>query len=291
MEIINGISYLVLIAEVDPIQKFIPNFSCADFIAIVVAIIAAVCTLWSTHKINLTSEKIDKSNQQFQNKLNDTNNAFQDKWNRKTIEANLIANARIEWIQNVRNTTVSLIIAFYRALSATDEATRGSCLTSVQEKTELLILYFGPEKNKNNNSKEILLCEDTNVNKNQLIVDFLINLSKDLNTYNNNVKYNRLEILEENYSKLLDQCAQNLIRYDHVEYIDDDGEKDVSDEPVFTDEYNNKCTKLAKERDDVRNLPSLIKADLCTLRDIIRIYLKIEWNKAKSITDMSETEK
>lgn len=58
------------------------------------------------------------------------------------------ANARIEWIQKVRNVTAELISTYYSALNEDDSGEMTKIMISAREKIELLILYFGPKTKK-----------------------------------------------------------------------------------------------------------------------------------------------
>ena len=83
--------------------------SMGDIIAIIVAIISLLGVIVSTLLTNRTTKKISESNEK-----------LQEKWNQKNIDASLTASARIEWIQNVRNTTADLMRYYYDILNATD---------------------------------------------------------------------------------------------------------------------------------------------------------------------------
>lgn len=161
------------------------SFSTGDIIAIIVALISLIGVVVSTTMTNRITKKINKSNQQ-----------LQEKWNQKNIDASLTASARIEWIQKVRNTTSELIALYYEALNTIDVADLLETVIRAQGKTELLILYFGHEEKEINNQKVDLCCSASNDNKNGYIVDFLSSLSKKLYRYYENVKSDKLKNLE-----------------------------------------------------------------------------------------------
>ena len=158
-------------------------FTMGDLIAIFVVFIAFGGVIISTIYTNNTTKKISKSNEEQQYKLN-----------QKNIDANLIANARIEWIQSVRKTTSELLALLFEILNTTDKDCLLEPVLKAQEKIELLILYFGHEsteekfkddafynkveKMDGKSKDDILYKISDNSNKNILIVEFLSELSK-----------------------------------------------------------------------------------------------------------------
>lgn len=146
--------------------------SMGDIIAIIVAIISLLGVIVSTLLTNRTTKKISESNEK-----------LQEKWNQKNIDASLTASARIEWIQNVRNTTADLMRYYYDILNATDSEEIEKALIDSQQKTELLALYFGPEtclSNPSTKDKNILLNTTDNTGKNDMLVSFITDLEKNL---------------------------------------------------------------------------------------------------------------
>ena len=81
-----------------------------DIIAIIVAVISVSGVIISTILSNRTSKNLYAKNEK-----------QQEKWNQKKIDAQLIAHARIEWIQNVRNTTAELISLYFALLNTYDK--------------------------------------------------------------------------------------------------------------------------------------------------------------------------
>lgn len=161
------------------------------------------------------------------------------------INSNLRANARIEWIQKVRNTSAELISLYYYIISYKDSDSKNKdelykALVESRLKTELLIMYFGPNtKNKNHkDSTEIILNIECNEGKNDSIVVFLSDLNMDFHKFYR-LKFNSAESI---YS----QTRRRIM----IEQ------------------------KIKKSNVDLEE--RLIK-----LRNIIRIYLKVEWDKAK----------
>ncbi len=75
--------------------------------------------------------------------------------NNKNIKANLVSKARIEWIQNVRNETSELIALYYSLFSIADFNSTQEIMIRAKEKSERLILYFGPVRGEFRNSSGI----------------------------------------------------------------------------------------------------------------------------------------
>ncbi|MCY8935668.1 hypothetical protein [Peribacillus frigoritolerans] len=76
---------------------------------------------------------------------------------KKSLKGNVVSTARIEWIQEVRKKSVDLISACYslfefiKSDSTTgDEAELSKVKNEIEKNGILLILYFGPDSNKNN---------------------------------------------------------------------------------------------------------------------------------------------
>lgn len=76
---------------------------------------------------------------------------------KKSLKANVVSNARIEWIQEVRKRSVDFISACYSLVeyhkkNHTDDNKEelDKIKNEIEKSGTLLILYFGPDKNKNN---------------------------------------------------------------------------------------------------------------------------------------------
>ena len=70
--------------------------------------------------------------------------------NKKSIKTN----ARIDWIQKVRN-EVSELLALYSCVN--EASISNEQLYQIEKKTNLLILYFGPDSSKNAKSPNLSL--------------------------------------------------------------------------------------------------------------------------------------
>ncbi|MEG1578261.1 MAG: hypothetical protein RR336_05815 [Oscillospiraceae bacterium] len=247
--------------------------STGDIIAIVVSSISLIGVLISTYWTNITTKKINRSN-----------NAMQDKWNQKTIDANLIATARIEWIQNVRKITADLLTSYFSILNTADvEVVQINFYDAIKE-TELLILYFGHEKiSSSSDDLSPTLDKESNDGKNELIVSFLVLLSEKFREYYSDIKKGEVKRLEEALKQAKDAMYSNAIWMKTGESYNELAEE-IEDimEPIPQEEDIQYAASLeARYQNKVKQITELQK-DLVLLRNIIRIYLKIEWNKSKT---------
>lgn len=245
-------------------------FSTGDIIAIIVALISLAGVITSTIMTNVTTKKINKSNEQ-----------LQEKWNQKNIDASLTASARIEWIQKVRNTTAELIALYLGALNMVDKANLLDFVIKAQEKTELLILFFGHEEKATIMNKAELCSTTSNDKKNNLIVIFLSSLSKKLYRYYENVKTDELTTLVSIRDKRYSEMQQHVLDWEYEEYTDEYGNKNFESIPVLDKVYEDSLVDIDQQIENLVKISKDINNDLLMLRDIIRVYLKIEWNKAK----------
>lgn len=255
---------LELITETGPI------INTGDVIAIIVAVISLIGVVISTLMTNRTTKKINKENSR-----------LQEKWNQKNIDANLIAQARIEWIQNVRKTTSELLVHYFSMINLRNLENIDQELLDSQEKNELLILYFGNDSIKRNYPRERLLFEENNEGKNNLIVELLEELAREFSDFSRDVKNKRYEQLE----KAIEIARKRM--YDNeqlveigVEYTEGGDEIPVLEPQVDMADID--ALKKAKKalQDEEKKIESMQKK-LILLRDAIRIYLKIEWGIAK----------
>lgn len=247
-----------------------------DIIAIAVAIIAVIGTVITTLLTNRTTKKISKSNEE-----------LQDKWNQKNIDASLTASARIEWIQSVRKATAELI-SLYSTLMITSDKNELIRLNGESRKTsELLILYFGPEyKDGGNNTlkfRNLLLKKENNDYKNDAIVQFLRQQQIDFAGHFMYQIEQKEEKIKEEIEFWSTQRYANATKGPDIIQYDEDGNDYTINEPIINPEDEEKYQKAlsvgVKEHERLENL----EKDLSFLCDFMRIYLKIEWNKAKNI--------
>ena len=187
------------------------------------------------------------------------------------------ASARVEWIQNVRNTTAKLISTCFSGLNEHDSKELLKIITIARENVELLILYFGPDA-----KKEVdILDETTNEGKNDQIVDYLNSLSMDLITYYKKLKVGDLEKAEHKFEKISNEMQNNIIGIEHQEDIELDGERYTNTEYTFEPSVEKKYNEAWQVVQEMKVFDSVFDEKLMKLRNVIRIYLKIEWKKAK----------
>lgn len=243
-----------------------------DIVAIVVAIIAFIGVLISTYTTNKTTKRI-----------NESNNKLQEKWNQKNIDANLIASARIEWIQKVRNLSAELLSLYFSILNYEDADKIQVTFSNTIEKTELLILYFGHEDNVNAD-ESCLLNKETNAGKNEQIVQFVISLSQKFNKHNAFVQDGGLTKLQKSIKDARKEMYNNaeMVKIGECYNEDADDMMDMEEPRYQTDDIIY-VTKLEAREVDKKTEITNLQNDLIFFRNIIRTYLKIEWNKAKSV--------
>ena len=248
--------------------------SMGDIIAIIVAVISLIGVIISTILTNRTTKKINKSNAE-----------LQEKWNQKNIDASLTASARIEWIQNVRNATAELIRHYFDILNTSDSIKIEQALIDSQQKTELLALYFGPENHKQevpSEDKNTLLNTENNEGKNDILVAFITDLAKRFSEYSLDAQKDRFNHLKEAVQKARDEAYQNatekLIGYSYTDDGDEIPEYDIEWQEEDNENVVRAEIALKRETEKIKKL----RNDLIFLRNVMRIYLKIEWNKAKN---------
>lgn len=249
------------------------SMSLGDYSTLIAAIIAAIASIYAIYLSNKNVKQINKLNLE-----------KQDEWNKRNIDASLKANARIEWIENVRNTTAELLSLYFDILNTSDIKKIESALVASQQKTELLVLFFGPESLQDEpiGNRSILFNKESNNGKNDTLVYFIIELAQQFSEYANAVKSAKYSKLEEAVILARNEAYRNVKQvfngYSYTDYGDEIPQYDYE----FQDEdcMNMAAAEIAltNEKEKIRKL----RNDLFVLRNVIRIYLKIEWNKAKS---------
>lgn len=280
--------------------EFISNsaesfWTSGDIIAIVVALISILGSIFVAWRSEKNSREISKSNNEIQKKINDENIALQEKWNGETlqfqekinqanIDANLIASARIEWIQKVRNLSAELLSLYFSMLNSKNAESIQTAFNHSIEKTELLILYFGHEDdNVESEDLNILLDKEKNNGKNELIASFTVSLSQKFNKYNTFIQEGGLVELQKSINSAQRDMYNNAETVKVGEYYHDEAEEmfDVEEQHYQAEDVLH-VEKLKEKKNDKVNEITNLQNDLIFLRNIIRTYLKIEWNKAKS---------
>lgn len=177
-----------------------------DWVSIGVSIIALLGVMYSTHRTIKSNNSNSKDRLDSEKKMK----YFE-------IDQNIMASARIEWVQSVRNEAKEFIIMCYKTIELFNK-TKEIPETSEQMKRIMynLILYFGPDsvtskeddiifdkKKKRidfkNQSKEKLLDHnrENNDELNNWIVSFIQSMSENINDYITNNGYDE-DIDQEN---------------------------------------------------------------------------------------------
>lgn len=209
--------------------------------------------------------------------------SFESKWNQAKIDADLIAKARIAWIENVRVATSRFIASCYslmRVVERTYDDKMNKQHLSAKENGLLLMLYFGPDQSTEKEDNIVV----TNKGKNDQIVS-LINEALVLveNLYSKDL-YNALKQETADKKEQL-ELQYEALPIDHIEYYkpNDTNEeipKDIPDET--TPEYSKyKNEKMEFDKFNYKNSPDYLQEVLKNLTEMIRRYLKIEWDVAK----------
>lgn len=230
-----------------------PLFSTGDFIAIGVAVVSAITTIF----IGISTNRVNK-------RINDDN-----------IDANITASARIEWIQNVRHATAELITAYWRVISSKPDETEQNELFA-HEKTALLVLYFGPDNDSTAQATTDLHDKKNNEGKNDLLVKFIEELHSDLRMYH------KKQLERKNYRKVYSECmsCKNSESMESAS-IAAHCAKDEYGTPFTTQECDEKISNASSQISQIDQFNRNLFSRISELSEIIRIYGKIEWNRAK----------
>lgn len=205
------------------------------------------------------------------------------KASQKQIDADLKSKARIEWIQNVRVATSELISLYHKILHETDKESVFDTYIIAREKNELLILFFGPENEEVviSDPKVFLLNKEDNIGKNMPLVNFLNDLVKKFYNYYILIEADIPEYLKKSYEK----AEYNRIHYpgghQNEDYIKHEGEMTSVDIPVNHDELIKESDEAKRKMINFGDYQGKLEEDLVFLRDVMRIYLKVEWRIAK----------
>ncbi|MDM0609999.1 hypothetical protein QTH09_03000 [Clostridium perfringens] len=127
-----------------------------------VAAITSIITALVSVYVAVNSHLNNKKSQKLQRELNDEALKLQRELNRDNFEGNIVAKARIEWIQEVRKKSVDFISACHKLLAymkngnVADFKVLEELKSNVESNATLLILFFGPDKGKNKNNDFIV---------------------------------------------------------------------------------------------------------------------------------------
>lgn len=194
------------------------------------------------------------------------------------VKNNIKMNARIEWIQKVRETAAEVISLCYSLIQEIDEKEAPIILLKAQEKINLLILYFGPDtldKGQLKKIKNFFLTKNANEGKNDNIVEFLKKILTDIEKYYNQIDSDKLKMLKIEMRILKDTYP-----------LEKTGERllDAENNYIYVKDYPKLYYKEKEGLEaEIKNYlnPKEVKEDMEKLRETLRNYLKIEWNFAK----------
>lgn len=230
-----------------------------DIATIIAAVIAAVAAIYSVRVTKKGNEKniesTEKISKQVQNAENERTKA--------QIDANLVWNARIEWIQNVRRVTADFITAcyIYMQTDKNDVKQQYENQILVHKNKALLILYFGPDTSKEKGATASDICDQkTNAGKNKMIVDLINQIYEQIKKYFINIKSSDLA---QNSLNQCNDCKNN-------------------EEPLCpTDNCATRQNVLYRDKLHADADIYELQGNIALLSEAMRIYLKLEWNKAK----------
>lgn len=207
----------------------------------------------------------------------------QSKWNKKKIDADLKAKARIDWIQKVREHTAELLSSYYAILNETDKEKQFEQIQIAKRNSEILSLFFGDsgEKTVSFDSK-ILENTKSNKDKNSMIVQSIESIFDKFNKYyKHELNGTRLK-LQEALRRANQEMINNPDRWEPCGiYETPDGEQIEQKEPIFNPELKAQVDDLKVQLCNYEKSVQGLTQDLNQLRNYIRLYLKIEWDIAK----------
>lgn len=242
---------------------------------IIAAIIAAgasiISAMLSFHSVKIT-KKLNKENIEASKEISKTVQEAEDKRTEVQIDANIVWNARVEWIQNVRRVTADFITACYEYVQTDkkNEEEQKKNLDLIQQNKSLLILYFGPDTKSTIEQQDILNL-GTNEAKNNEIVDLINTIFDQAKKYFSNKE---LQIM---YVDKLNQCIEC-----EDTYIDDGIY--LCQQTIDQDECKERQKGIMDSLNDCEQENKDFLNNIDLLSEAMRIYLKLEWNKAKNRT-------
>ncbi|MEX1437085.1 hypothetical protein [Enterococcus sp. C53] len=263
---------------------------------------------YNTKKQNEENEKTQRmiraSQRDFEVQMLAREQEFQEKITQKQIDANLKAKARIEWINGVRQKSselISLLLSLQK-----DEVVFHEQWLKVEEVSELLKLFFSSIKIKeleteiyveedkiiiSESVQIILFNENNNEEKNSYIrryIECLIELYKN-NQYKSMVKA-RKEISRDLSKEMLDEIVYSF--QESTQEGEETIKQGINEERIGKDyiedeerfEYERLKTSIPyhqKKLDEVDGKLQRYQYVINEFSQIVALYLKIEWDKAK----------
>jgi len=243
-----------------------------DILTNLVTIVVAVCSAFFTgimsYLAKKASEKSEEEARKYNEKLLRLEQSEENARNRDIIDAQVVWTARVEWIQNVRK----LVIEFLSAINSYIEMgyREKKYEELLWEKSRLLILYFGPDEE--NGTTCDLMNKNTNTGKNEKIVELIKEIADGASAY-----MVKQQWILNAHGRMVHcrECRNSAEIYETCEII-----KDIDDSKI--DEVCNKYVDDAalEEQRYIRENQQF-KDKITYFAEIMRIYLKIEWNRTK----------
>lgn len=241
----------------------------------VTLLISAISGILTIVKI-VVDKKQAKQNRNLQKQIAKSAEEAENNRTKIQIDANVVWEARVEWIQSVRNITAELITTVNIYLHAESLEEQKQNLEVINEKCELLILFFGPDKH--TNADVNILDKSSNESKNEQIVKLIKKIYEESAVY-----YLKKQWIEEAQIRvdLCQQCKKGDDVYRGCGTYDENISEESQSKKCSSDlQYNlEEIHKYACENNE-------LLGDLSTLTEVMRIYLKIEWNRAKERTSL-----
>lgn len=243
--------------------------------AVIAAITSCISSLLSLYSIKVTkkgNEKNIESSEEISKKVQEAENKRME----AQIDANIVWNARVEWIQNVRRVTAEFITACYKYVQSdeSDKNEQNQNLELIQQQKSLLILYFGPDGTERGKNKAQDICDmDTNNAKNEMIVDLI------------NELFNQLKIYF-NVKNELNRCHDELVECIECENAES-GKSFICEKNEYGDKFTENDCKQSQEKRQNREKYyyqqyEKVFDNMDLLTEAMRIYLKIEWTCTKN---------
>lgn len=220
-------------------------------------------------------------------------------------KADLVAKARIDWIEKVRENTSNLI----SVLLTLQREEKDFNLTwgNGEKYSEILKLYFSSKTNNeagkdifieghilvvSEMAKKVLFNSESNENKNEYIIEYitcLMKMNRDDNY--NNIKENLVDYHKKEIKNIQEQFEIGKIEYEHDTFEFDNGEVIETSSPIPVDPKNNNSARYIEIEEELDRLEKKIATSKEKLKlhensvaefsSIISLYLKLEWDKAK----------
>lgn len=209
----------------------------------------------------------------------------EDDRNLVALNATIVGNARIAWIQDVRNATAELVTACHKYIWSKSEKHQES-LEIVLEKKALFVLFFGPDESKlKDGKKPDLFCKLNNIGKNEEIVKFVDGFYEDIKKYHDNAKH--IDSLRKDRR----ECWKCNDIYEYMGEVHEEFTPKCEKDEHGTLFAKDDCMKYDREYEleiaQCYAFSQKLHSELRDLSEIMRIYCKLEWTRASNFSDES----